>query len=352
MFGNRIPLKALAVCCRSMSTMLYSGVDVKNTFDTAAKNSSDSRCRKALEEASRQISQGEDISSAFRSQRKAFPPLMTEMVAVAEQTGSLPEVLESLADHFDNLVKMKKDFGTAVSFPIMQFLMAVLIVGGLIFILGIIASGPNTADPVDFLGLGLIGTTGAIIWFASVFGIIVFGFIFYQILVNYLGGKTFFHRILLKLPIIGKCLQSLAVARFSWAYALTQQAGMTLEKSLKISMNATANGAFMASVPQTWAHLEQGETLSSALRSTNLFPLDYLQIVEVSEVSGTVPETLQRLSPKFGEEATKSMNTMAAVLGRLIWIVVAIFIIVIVFSIFKRMYLDNLTNALDEAMNK
>ncbi len=348
MFGNRIPLKSLAISCRSMSTMLYSGVAVKNTFDTAAKNSPDPRCKKALIEASRRISQGEDISSSFRVQGKAFPPLVIEMVAVAEQTGSLPEVLESLADHFDNIVQTKKDFASAVAFPIMQFLMAVLIVGGLIFILGLFSKAPNAPEPVDFLGLGLTGPEGAIKWFMWVFGLIFCSFILYKVLVNFLGGESFFHRIMLKVPVIGKCLQSLAIARFSWAYALTQQAGMPLEKSLKISLNATANGAFQAAIPQTWSLLEQGETLSTALTATGLFPIDYLQIVEVSEVSGTVPETLDRLSPKFGEQAKRSMEMMAAILGRIIWTVVAVFIIYIVFSIFKRMYLDQIQNALEQ----
>ena len=63
------------------------------------------------------------------------------------------------------------------------------------------------------------------------------------------------------------------------------------------------------------------------------FPEEYLQIVEVAETSGTVPETLERLGPQFEDQARRSLGALAAALGWLVWIAVAAFIVFIIFSI-------------------
>jgi type IV pilus assembly protein PilC len=55
--------------------------------------------------------------------------------------------------------------------------------------------------------------------------------------------------------------------------------------------------------------------------------------VQVGETSGTVPETLERLSPQFEEQARRSLKALAVALGWLVWVAVAVFIIFIIFSV-------------------
>jgi type IV pilus assembly protein PilC len=72
--------------------------------------------------------------------------------------------------------------------------------------------------------------------------------------------------------------------------------------------------------------------LSQALDESGLFPEEYLSLVQVAETSGTVPETLARLSPQFEEQARRSLAALAVMLGWLVWSIVAVFIIFIIFS--------------------
>ena len=108
---------------------------------------------------------------------------------------------------------------------------------------------------------------------------------------------------MLQIPVLGWCLRSFAIARFSWSFALTQQAGMSIEPSLVASFKATSNGAFLKASPHVWAAVREGETLHSALEETQLFPIDYLHIIDVAETTGTVPETLERISPELEGQA-------------------------------------------------
>ena len=134
-------------------------------------------------------------------------------------------------------------------------------------------------------------------------------------------------------------MRSFAIARFSWAYALTQQSGMPIEPSLDASLRATGNGAFAAAIPQIWGMVRDGYDLGDALAASRLFPREYVEIVHVAETSGTVPEELQRLSPQFEDEARRKMSALVAAISWLVWLTVATFIVFVIFSIFFW-YLD------------
>ena len=147
------------------------------------------------------------------------------------------------------------------------------------------------------------------------------------------SGKAFVHSLLLKVPVIGHCLRSFAMARFSWAFALTQQAGMSIIPSLEASLKATGNGAFVGETPKVTAMIMAGEDLADTLAETHLFPRDYLELVRVGEATGTVPETLERLSPQLEDQARRSLTALSVTLAWLIWTFVAAVITFIIFRI-------------------
>lgn len=330
MFGAPIRMKSLAMICRSLSTMLVSGIAIGKVFDLATRKTSDPRAKRALGEISIAIRQGNDVASAMREQGNAFPDLMCDMVDVAEQTGTLPEVLESLANHYENNVRLKRNFYSAIAWPMFQLIMAILVIGAMIYVLGILASGNQPFDP---LGLGLTGTNGAILWLSVTFGTLVGIFIAQAIISRSIAGRKLFDPILMRVPVIGYCMRSFAIARFSWAFSLTQQTGMPVHRSLDASFRATSNGAFLKAAPHAIAAIKAGETLHTALMESRLFPEDYLETIDVAETSGQVPETLQRLSPQFEDQARRALGMLASAFAWTIWLVVAIFIIFLVIRI-------------------
>jgi type IV pilus assembly protein PilC len=343
MFSSTLPMGTLATFCRSLATMLHSGVSILKAFQVAGGKSHYPRLKQISANIVDDLRKGSEVSTAMSEQNGAFPTLMIDMVRVADQTGTLPEVLNALADHYDNLVRLRRTFLGAITFPIIQLLAAIFIVAFLIWILGMIAS-TNGGQPFDVIGLGLTGTSGALVWLGGCFGTAIAGTFAYFFLVRGLQGRAFVHSLLLKIPVIGGCLRSFALARFSWAFALTQQAGMSINPSLESSLKATGNGAFTAATPMVTAMISAGEDLSYALHETHLFPQDYLELVRVGEATGTVPETLERLSPQLEDQARRSLSALSAVLAWLIWGMVATLIIFFIFRI-ALMYIGLLNNA-------
>jgi len=325
-------MKSLAQVCHSLSTMLSSGVPIHKAFEVAADKTVDLRCRGAMRQVAEAVRNGKEVAEAMHLQGERFPDLMVEMVRMAEQTGTLPEILKGLADHYDNLLGLRRDFIASITFPGIQFVLAVLVIALLIYILGWIAESRG-GEPLDVLGFGLLGASGAFLWLAMVGGTLLALFVGYQLIARSLIGKRVLDGLLLRIPVVGKCLRSFAIARFSWAFYLTQQTGMPIDDSLRASVRATNNGAFINAGAAMCRLVNDGEDLAAAMRAVNVFPADYLSMVEVAETSGTVPEALHRLSPQFEEDARRSLAALATFLGFAVWAIVAMFIIFLIFRI-------------------
>lgn len=314
--------------------MLTAGVEIRKALKTASSNSRDGRLTESVKEVSKHIRKGDDLTHAFRSQDRRFPPLFLDLLNVGELTGTVPEIFESLADYYEARTKRMQEFRSQIAWPITQLVAAILIIGFLIFILGIISTASPGQEPTDILGLGLMGTSGAIKWFTMSFGGAFLLYATYVLTTRSAAGREALHPFLMAIPVVGTCMRSFAIARFSWCFALTQQAGMTIKPSIESSMKATANGAFIASTDNVWMQLKEGETLTDSLKSTRLFPVEYLHVVDTAEQSGTVPESLDRMSHQFDEDAHRSMTKMTAILAQVIWAIVACFIGFIVIKFF------------------
>jgi type IV pilus assembly protein PilC len=277
------------------------------------------------------VRDGNEMAEAMRAQGRAFPTLMIEMVEVAERTGALPEILRGLADHYDNNLRLRRTFFSAIAWPVFQLLAAIFVNAIVIFVLGLLGGGRG--QPYDVLGLGLHGTTGAILWLMMTLGTLTAIVVGYLLFRRTFASQQVLDPLLLQIPVIGHSIRSFAIARFSWAFSLTQQAGMSMKESLRSSLRATSNGAYMAAARPMWEGIHNGQTLTEAMAETRLFPPDYLQIVEVAEEAGAVPERLEQLSPQFEDQARRALGALTVALGWAVWTMGAGFMIFLIFRI-------------------
>lgn len=340
--------KALFPFCHAMSRMLEAGIDIRKALETAVKSSRDARLRNTVYEVSRLIKSGHDLTSSFRKYARHYPRLFIDLVTVGEETGSLPEIMDALGDYYEARVQTIRDFRSAIAWPMLQLFAAIMVIGLLIYLLGLISSGTG-APPIDFLGLGLHGTSGALTWFGLTFGTIAGIWLVWTVVSRNLTGKVFLDPFLLGIPAVGNCLKKFAIARFAWCFSLTQGAGMSIKPSLTSSLNATANGAFIAANPIIWKEIHDGATLGKAMRASKIFPSEFLHFVDTAEQTGTVPEAMNRMSRHFDDEAQRALKFLTILAARMVWAGVAVMIVFFIFRI-AMVYVGMLNGAAAEAL--
>ena len=117
----------VALFSRTLSTLLTGGLPLVPSLETAARSISSRRVSKAVTESIVTVREGRSLAEAL-IQTKVFPDLAAEMITVGEQTGALPQMLNSVAEFFE------EDVGTALTASLALIEPAILIVMGVVVV--------------------------------------------------------------------------------------------------------------------------------------------------------------------------------------------------------------------------
>jgi type II secretory pathway component PulF len=321
MFFQRMGLSSAAQFSRRLGIGLRAGADLVRLLETEAKHGS-SRQRDALCSVVETVKAGETVSEAMSKEAKFFPRLMVSLTRVGENAGKLERTFLTLADHYDEQVQLRRQFVSSIAWPVLQLVIGIGVISLFIYLMGVLQ--PSTGGQMeDMLGFGLRGASGVfVLWgYIALVAGVLFGI--YLAFTRNLGGVQNLIPLLYLVPKLGPSLQTITLSRFTRTLALALSSGLDPIRSVKLSLDSTdseyyRNGGeiFEESVR------EHGETLAGGLEATDLFPSDFLHLVEVAELSGTETESIDHLADQYQERARMAMRTITGVATAVVWVVV------------------------------
>ncbi len=147
--------------------------------------------------------------------------------------------------------------------------MAILVIALVIYLIGMLGGA-------DILGLGLLGARGAMIWIGG------WALLFAALWGGYLLARTKFGQasridaILLRVPVLGNVIRSLALARMTLGLELTLDSGMSLKQAIPLSLTASDNALFADQAKPILSDIKGGSSLTDAFRARGVFPMNFL----------------------------------------------------------------------------
>jgi type IV pilus assembly protein PilC len=117
---------------RTLSTLLSGGIPLVPSLETAARSITSKRISKAVFASVTRVREGKGLANSLQG-TKVFPELSTEMIEVGESTGALPQMLNSVAEFFE------EDVQTALTAALALIEPAILIVMGIVVVIILIA---------------------------------------------------------------------------------------------------------------------------------------------------------------------------------------------------------------------
>jgi type IV pilus assembly protein PilC len=129
--GTVVRKGSVARFTRTLGTLISSGVPILQGLEITARTAGNKVVERAVMATRESISQGNTISEPLK-ECGVFPPMVTQMIAVGEQTGALDEMLDKIASFYDSEVDTAVDALTAVIEPVMIVVMGVVVGGMLI----------------------------------------------------------------------------------------------------------------------------------------------------------------------------------------------------------------------------
>jgi type IV pilus assembly protein PilC len=339
----RIGTTQLAQLCHRIGTGLQAGVDVIRIFRSEAQRGSPAQ-RYHVGEVSQHLGSGETLAAAFKAEGRYFPALLCEMIEVGERTGRTDEVFLKLADHYDHVVKLRRDFLFGIAWPMLELSIALFVLGLLIYILGALDA---QWDGKPMSVLGLYGTKGLMIYCGIIGGVVAACVGVYW--ANRQGWINMdpLIRALMNLPGIGTVLRTMAMSRLIWSLAMATDSDLGADKSMALAVRSTQNSYYTSKLPDMLRVIGRGEPMHAAFQQARIYPQDFLDTLETGELSGTVSESMLRLARDYEERAKSLYRTMAVVSGVVIFLGVAAIMIFFIISLYMSFILGPIYDTLE-----
>lgn len=324
----------LIALCRRLGISLRSGVDARKVFESEARRGS-AQQQAVMQAIFDRVAQGDTIAASMRDS-KFFPTVAVAMVEIGEHTGRLDEALVRLAEHYEHQNKLQKQFLAGIAWPAIQLVIAVLVIGFLIFILGIVGSKTGS-EPADILGIGITGTPAMILFFGTV-GMVftAVGVGLYALARGWFGPKPV--ELSMRLPVIGTCFECLAMSRLTWSLGMALDAGIDAKRSADLCLTSTQNPFYISKIPAVLGTIEKNMAFIDAFRDADGFPQDFLDDLENAEIAGTLSESLVRMSNMYDQRARDAMAMLTMLATGFTWALVAGMIIFMIFRLFFIIY--------------
>jgi len=174
--------------------------------------------------------------------------------------------------------------------------------------------------------------------FVRAYGIILavifsFGFWVWKQMLKNPEVKMRWHSWLLTAPFYGKFERSLNTSRFASTLAITIGSGVPILQALQTSRDTLSNVAMREQVESATTAVREGVSLARALSTHQYFPPMLIHMIRAGEVTGNLPEMLERAADSQQQDLERRALTMAGLLEPMLILAMGVVVLLIVLAV-------------------
>ena len=315
-FEKGIDLKSLAVMSRQLSTMISSGLALLRALHILGEQTENKKLKEVMTQVANDVETGGSFSDSLAKHPLDFPPLMISMIRAGEAGGFLEGALDSLATNFEKDAKLRGEIKSAMTYPVMVLLIAVVaVVIMLTFIVPIFKTmfeglGSALPAPTQFL----VTISQNMVWIIpTLVVLIVVGMIWWKRNKNAESVRRVLDPLKLKAPVFGKLVQKIAIARFTRNFSNMIGAGVPILQALNIVGSTSGNFTIEMATKRIADSVRNGHSIARPLADEPVFPPMVVQMMAVGEDSGSLEIMLNKVADFYDAEveaSTKALTSM------------------------------------------
>jgi MSHA biogenesis protein MshG len=341
LFPPEVRLVDLIQFSRQMHSLLKAGVPILSALHGLTRNTRNRTLAKTLGGVIESLEAGRDLSSALSLYPKVFSVFYISLVRVGETSGQLEQVFRQLSTSLEREKKTRDQIKSAMRYPlfvIAAILVAVVVIN--VFVVPAFAAifekfGANLPLPTRIL----VGMSDATVnhWQILLVGVValVMGLRMY---LHSETGRYKWHKLQLRLPLVGGVLYQATLARFSRLFALVQRSGIPIVTGLSVVGRALDNDFVEERILAMRDGIERGEALSHTAASSGIFDPLVLQMIQVGEESGATDELLQEIADYYDDEVDYAIGKLSASIEPTLTIALAGLVFLLATGIFLPMW--------------
>jgi general secretion pathway protein F len=309
---------------------------VEEALRTVARQAEREEVRRVLGAVHAGVVEGRRLADAMGREPASFPLLYRAMVSAGEASGTLPEILERLANLLERQAQVRSKVLSTLAYPVILAIVAAFVVFALmIFVV------PKVVEQFRDIGQTLPLLTRIVIglsnflghwWWALLLGLVAIVLLAGRALKEE-GLRMKVDTVLLRLPLLGRLIRDLHAARMARTLSTMVASRLPLLEGLQLTAATVHNRVLRAASVEIAESVRTGSSLAGALKKAGIFPPLLIYLAASGEASGRLDLMLERAADYLDREFDTFTSTALALLEPAIIIVMGAIVALIVLSI-------------------
>ncbi len=343
-FTRRVAPADLSLFTRQLATLVRAGLPLEESLLAVSQQTEKPRVQSIILGVRSKVMEGHTLADGLTEFPKVFPEIYRATIAAGEQAGHLDSVLERLAVYTESREEMRQKILAAMLYPIVLTVMCFVIVSALlVFVVPKVVSVFEASKAqLPLVTRVLIGTSG----FLKAYGIwliilAVIAVVLFQRWLRNPDNRRRYHRLQLRLPLIGKLSRGFNTARFTRTFSILSVASVPVLEAMRIAGEVVTNLPMRDAVMDAAARVREGAPIGRSLSASKLFPPMTVHLISSGESSGELDSMLEQAAISQERELDGILAAMVGLLGPLLIVVMGLFVMGIVFAMLLPIFQMN-----------
>lgn len=334
-FRRGVTVKEKILFTKQLAILLKSGVPLLQAIELLTEQFK-GQLRTILVNVKDDIKEGIPLADALKKYPRTFETIYIQLVRAGEASGQLETILERLTEYLERREELAKQIRGALQYPLMQLIVAGLVVGILLtFVVpqmteNFIAQGKKLPGPTQFLVNISNFITGH--YFILIGSLLIFVslFMYWR---STPKGAYILDKIKLRLPLIKYLSKTNAVVQFSYTLGMLLEGGVHLSEALDIVVKIIDNRILADALNKARDKIVKEGKIAEYLEQTGIFPPIAIYLIKTGEQTGQLDSMLLVVAKNYEEELKELTNRLTALLGPIMLIVMAVIVGFIVLAV-------------------
>jgi general secretion pathway protein F len=334
-FARRISASDVSLFTRQLATLVRAGLPLEESLLAISQQTEKPRVQSIVIGVRSKVMEGHTLADGLTEFPRVFPEIYRATVSAGEQSGHLDLILERLADYTENRELIRQKVLGAMLYPIVLTIMCFGIVSGLLVYVvpKVVDVFESSKAELPFITQVLIGTSDFFrdyLLYLIVLG--VAGYFGFRQWLRNPNNRRKYHRLLLRLPLIGKLARGFNTARFTRTLSILSASSVPVLDALRIAGEVVTNVPMRDAVIEASQRVREGAPIGRSLAHSKLFPPMTIHLISSGESSGELEAMLERAALNQERELDGLLNALVGLLGPLLIVTMGLFVMGIVFA--------------------
>ncbi|MDB4125859.1 type II secretion system F family protein [Candidatus Marinimicrobia bacterium] len=338
---NRVPLTSLVFFTRQLSTMFNAGLTLEKSITFLSKEEKNRTFKKVLIDIESSVKKGLLLSDTLNRHPGSFNNLYISLVRAGEVSGKLSVTLEELAHYLETVEDTQRKVKSAMYYPVF-----ILIFLGLVLVVLFAFILPQFTKVYAQLNADLPVFTQMLLDTAEWLNKNLLTF-FMSIFISLISlwtifltdrGRLFRDKFLLKVPIFGSIINQNVLSKFGKTFGILIGSGVSVLDTMKLVQKVVDNRVYEIGIKKAAKQIENGSSISDALKLTGIFPGVLIQLMNTGEETGEIDKLALKASEFYSKQVDAIVDRLTSIIEPALIIVIGVIIGIVLVAVYLPIF--------------